>query len=240
MPALLETRNLTKTHRPGIRSEVRALEDVSLSVAAGSCVAFTGPSGSGKTTLLALLGALERPSQGQVLFQGRDLRSDSDAELTRIRRKMLFVFQDFALIPTLAVWENITYPLIPRRISGRDRLKLAQVLLEELGMPEKLYERSHELSGGEQQRVAIARALAGRPDVILADEPTSNLDAVSADELIAVLKKTHFAGTTLILSSHDPRMLDIAETQYQLHSGRLVATKCLTGEKFPPARSSQK
>ncbi len=100
------------------------------------------------------------------------------------------------------------------------------VVLEELGMPDKIYERPHELSGGEQQRVAIARALAGRPDVILADEPTSNLDAASADGLIAVLKKTHFAGTTLILSSHDPRMLDIAETLYQLHSGQLVATKC--------------
>jgi putative ABC transport system ATP-binding protein len=224
MPALLETRNLCKIHRPGTRSEVRALEDVSLSVAAGSCVAFTGPSGSGKTTLLALLGALERPSHGQVLFQGRNLGSDSDMELTRIRRKMGFVFQDFALIPSLAVWENITYPLIPRGMSGRERVKLAQSLLEELGMPDKLYERPHELSGGEQQRVAIARALAGRPDVILADEPTSNLDTASAVELMAILKNTYATGTTLILSSHDPRVLAIAATVYQLNSGRLAAT----------------
>ena len=224
MPVLLETRNLTKIHRPGTRFEVRALDDVSLCVPAGSCVAFTGPSGSGKTTLLALLGAMERPSHGQVLFQGRDLRSDSDVELTRIRRKMGFIFQDFALIPSLAVWENITYPLIPRGVPAGERLKLAQSLLDELGLSDKTYERPHELSGGEQQRVAIARALAGRPEVILADEPTSNLDDAAAVELIAVLKKTHAAGTTLIFSSHDPRVLAVAGTVYRLKSGRLVAT----------------
>ncbi len=224
MTVLLETQNVTKIHRPGTRAEVRALDDVSLCVEVGSCVAFTGPSGSGKTTLLALLGALERPSHGQVLFQGRDLRSDSDAELTRIRRKMGFIFQDFALIPSLAVWENITYPLIPRGMSTVERLKLAQSLLGELGLPDKTYERPYELSGGEQQRVSIARALAGRPEVILADEPTSNLDDAAAVELIAVLKKTHAAGTTLILSSHDPRVLAIAETVHRLKSGRLVAT----------------
>ncbi len=224
MSVLLETRNVTKIYRPGTRMEVRALDDVSLSVASRSSVAFTGPSGSGKTTLLALLGAMERPSHGQIFFQGRDLRSDSDAELTRIRRKMGFVFQDFALIPSLAVWENITYPLIPRGMSGGERRKLAQSLLDELGLPEKIDKRPHELSGGEQQRVSIARALAGRPEVILADEPTSNLDDAAAVELIAVLKKTHTAGTTLILSSHDPRVLAIAETVYRLKSGRLVAT----------------
>ena len=224
MPVLLETRNVTKIHRPGTRAEVRALDDVSLSVAAGSCVAFTGPSGSGKTTLLALLGVLQRPSHGQVLFQGRDLRRDSDAEMTRVRRKMGFIFQDFALIPSLPVWENITYPLIPRGMPRHERRNLAQSLLGELGLPEKIDERPHELSGGEQQRVAIARALAGCPEVILADEPTSNLDDASASELIAVLKKSHSAGTTLILSSHDPRVLAIAETVYRLKSGRLVPT----------------
>ena len=233
MPVLLETRNVTKIHRPGTRAEVRALEDVSLSVAAGSCVAFTGPSGSGKTTLLALLGAMERPSHGQVFFQGRDLRGDSDAELTRIRRKMGFIFQDFALIPSLAVWENITYPLIPRGMSAGERLKLAQSLLNQLGLPDKANERPHELSGGEQQRVSIARALAGRPEVILADEPTSNLDDAAADELIAVLKMTHASGTTIIFSSHDPRVLAIAETVYRLKSGRLVEPNSLSQIQHP-------
>ncbi len=226
MSVLLETRNVTKIHRPGTRAEVRALDDVSLSVESGSCVAFTGPSGSGKSTLLALLGALERPSHGVVLFMDRDLHKDSDVELTRIRRKMGFIFQDFALIPSLAIWENITYPLIPRGMSARERLTLAQSLLDELGLPDKTYERPQELSGGEQQRVAIARALAGRPEVILADEATSNLDDAAALELIAVLKKTHAAGTTLILSTHDPRMLAMAETVYRLNSGRLASTNC--------------
>lgn len=223
MSLLLEARNLTKIHRPGTRSEIRALDDVSLSIHSGCCIAFTGPSGSGKSTLLALLGVLERPSHGQVLFRGRDLRNDSDVELTRIRRSMGFIFQDFALIPSLSVWENITYPLIPRGMSAHGRRELAQSLLTELRMPDKLDERPQELSGGEQQRVAIARALAGRPTVVFADEPTSNLDAVSADELISILKSTHMAGTTLILSSHDPRLLALAETVYQLNSGRLTA-----------------
>ena len=176
MPPLLEARNLTKIHRPGTSAEVRAVVDVSLCVAAGACVVITGASGSGKTTLLTLLGVLERPTRGEVLFRGRDLRSDSDSELTRVRRQMGFVFQDFSLIPSLPVWENVTYPLIPRGKSRRERRTLAQSLLDQLGMPDKLNERPQELSGGEQQRVAIARALAGRPDVILADEPTSNLD----------------------------------------------------------------
>lgn len=192
----------------------------------GSCVAFTGPSGSGKSTLLALLGALERPSHGLVLFKDRDLHKDSDAELTRIRRKLGFIFQDFALIPSLAVWENITYPLIPRGMSAGKRLTLAQSLLDDLGLSDKTYERPQQLSGGEQQRVAIARVLAGRPEVILADEATSNLDDAAVLELMAVLKKTHAAGTTLILSTHDPRMLAMAETVYRLNAGRLVATNC--------------
>lgn len=224
MSVILETRKLTKIHRAGTRGEIHALQDVSLSVTAGSCVGLTGPSGSGKTTLLSLLGAMDRPSHGQVLFHGRDLRGDSDAELTRIRRRMGFIFQDFALIPSLPVWENITYPLVPRGMTARERLELAERLLQQLAIPAKLYEFPQELSGGEQQRVAVARALAGQPEVIFADEPTSNLDATSADEVIAILKHALAGGTTLILSSHDPRVLAMAETVHHLCSGRLTAT----------------
>src|SRR5690242_6483721 len=126
---LLETRALCKYFRPGTRAEVRALDDVTLAIPAGSYTVLTGPSGSGKTTLLALLGAMDRPTRGQVLFDGRDLGAVSDAELARVRRRVGFIFQDFSLLPSLPAWENVTYPLIPRGVSRRRRLLLAQSLL---------------------------------------------------------------------------------------------------------------
>jgi ABC-type lipoprotein export system ATPase subunit len=223
MAPLLEAQNLTKTHRAGTRFEVPALQDVSLCVSAGSAVGLTGASGSGKTTLLTLLGALDRPTSGRVLFHGRDLQNDSNAALTRIRQKIGFVFQDFALIPSLSVWENITYPLIPRGVFARERRKLAELLLEQLRIPAKLDEFPQSLSGGEQQRVAIARALAGQPEMILADEPTSNLDATSTREVVSLLKTAHAGGTTLILSSHDQQLMATVDTVYRLDSGRLIS-----------------
>src|SRR5262245_27649445 len=169
--SILEARSLGKVYRPGSPGEVRALEAVSLEVPAGAFVVLTGPSGSGKTTLLALLGGLERPSSGQALFAGRDLGGCSGVELARLRRRMGFVFQDFALIPGLPAWENVTYPLIPRGMPRPQRHRLAQDWLGRLGLGDRLLARPGELSGGEQQRVAVARALAGNPEVVLADEP---------------------------------------------------------------------
>src|SRR5207244_7495097 len=139
-------------------------------IAPGSFTVLLGASGSGKTTLLALLGALERQTRGKVLFEGKDLGECSDVELARIRRRMGFIFQDFALIPNLSVEENITYPLIPRGVSRADRRRRAGDLLTRFGMADTAAGRARELSGGEAQRVAIARALAGQPEVILADE----------------------------------------------------------------------
>src|SRR2546425_5347482 len=173
---ILEVQQLCKFYGSGTAAEVRALEDVSLAVPPGAFVVLTGPSGSGKTTLLALLGGLERPTRGRVFFAGRDLGDCSDVELARIRRRVGFIFQDFALIGGLPVWENITYPLIPRGVSRRQRWQRAQELLSRFGLSDKLSRRPRELSGGEQQRVSVARALAGQPEVLLADEPTSNLD----------------------------------------------------------------
>src|SRR5207244_3954545 len=157
-----------------------ALQDISLIVRRGTFVALTGPSGSGKTTLLALLGALERPSRGQVLFDGRPLGALSDVALARLRRRLGFIFQDFALIPNLPAWANITYPLIPRGIGSARRRQIASELLSRLGIADKFAASPECLSGGEQQRLAVARALAGAPDVLLADEPTSNLDPMTA------------------------------------------------------------
>jgi putative ABC transport system ATP-binding protein len=219
--SFLETRDLCKTFRAGSRAEVRALQDVSLTIAQGSFTVLTGPSGSGKTTLLALLGALERPTRGQVLFKGRTLADCSDIALARVRRQMGFIFQDFSLIAALPVWENITYPLIPRGVPRSARYQLAQTLLSRVGIPEKLSTRPSELSGGEQQRVAVARALAAEPEVLLADEPTSQLDPVAAGALRALLREVHACGRTVVLASHDPQLIALASTVFELEAGRL-------------------
>jgi ABC-type lipoprotein export system ATPase subunit len=217
---LFETKALCKYYRAGSRNEVRAVDGVSLEVGRGSLTVITGPSGSGKSTLLALLGALERPTRGHVLFDGKDLGECSDVELARVRRRVGFIFQDFALIPNLTAVENVTYPLIPRGVPRAERLRCARELLSRLGMGERLAARARELSGGEQQRVAIARALAGGPEAILADEPTSNLDPDTARALLEVLRQEHAAGKTLFLSSHDPQVIALATRVYELDRGR--------------------
>jgi putative ABC transport system ATP-binding protein len=219
--SILQTRQLCKFYRAGPAREVRALQDVSLDVPAGSFTLLRGPSGSGKTTLLALLGGLDRPTSGQVLFAGRELGSCSDVELTRLRRRMGFVFQDFALIAGLTVEENITYPLIPRGLSRGERSRRAVELLTRFGLGDKLTQRAGELSGGEQQRVALARALAGQPEIVLADEPTSNLDEEAGQAVLDVLKRIHAEGKTVIVSSHDPCLGALATRVWELEAGRL-------------------
>jgi putative ABC transport system ATP-binding protein len=222
--SFLETRHLYKLYRRGQKEEIRALEDVCLAIPRGTFTALTGPSGSGKTTLLTLLGALDRPTRGQVLFDGQDLRTFSDVGLARCRRRMGFLFQDFALIPDLLVWEHITYPLIPRGVPRSERRRRAQLLLERFGLAERSTERPPNLSGGEQQRVALARALIGDPEILFADEPTSNLDAVSAQDLIAHLHTCHSGGQTIVVSTHDQRLVALATMVHALHGGRLVGS----------------
>ena len=219
---LFEARALCKHYRAGTRSEVRALDGVSLAVEAGTLAVLTGPSGSGKTTLLALLGALDRPTRGEVVFEGRNLGACSDVALARVRRRLGFIFQDFALIPNLSAEENITYPLIAHGLARAERRRRAGELLERFGMGGKLSERGRELSGGEQQRVAIARALAGRPEAVLADEPTSSLDPETGQTLLAVLQEMQSRGKTVLVSSHDPRVLPLATQVLRLQGGKLT------------------
>ena len=217
MPAL-EARSLCKYYG----QSVRALDDVSLVVATGSFTAVTGPSGSGKTTLLTLLGALDFPTKGTVLFDGRDLGRCSDAERTRIRRRMGFTFQSFSLVARLPVWENITYPLIPRGVNRTERYRRAVDLLTRLGLGDRMMAKPEELSGGEQQRVALARALAGNPEVIIADEPTSNLDPLTADIVASMLREQHARGVTVIIASHDPQLLEAADAVHRMEGGRIA------------------
>jgi putative ABC transport system ATP-binding protein len=229
---ILEARAVTKHYAGGAGLEVRALDGVSLTIERGTWTTITGPSGSGKTTLLALLGALERPTAGQVLFDGRDLGGYFDAELARARRRMGFVFQDFSLIPNLSAIENVTYPLIPRGIPRGERLRRARELLLALGLAERERVSASALSGGEQQRVAIARALAGQPELVLADEPTSNLDPESAATLLALLRELHAEGTTLVLASHDPSVIGLSTQSCALLRGQR-APSAADGDRNP-------
>jgi putative ABC transport system ATP-binding protein len=219
----LETASLCKYYRIGTRDEVRALDDISVGVERGEVLVVAGPSGSGKTTLLALLGALERPTRGQVLFEGKNLGDCSDVALARVRRRMGFIFQDFSLIPDLSAGENITYPLIPRGIPRAERQRRADELLTRFGLGGKRTARARELSGGEQQRVAVARALAGQPEIVLADEPTSNLDPATGRGLLDLFRELNAGGTTLILSSHDPAVISLGNRICELEGGKLRA-----------------
>jgi len=228
---LFEARGLCKEYRPRARLAVRAVDAVSLTIPRGSFAVLTGPSGSGKTTLLALLGGLDRPGRGEVLFEGHDLARLSDVGLARMRRRFGFVFQDFALIGGLPVWENVTYPLIPRGVLRRQRRDIARTVLAQLGLAGKEHARLGELSGGEQQRVAFARALAGRPEVLLADEPTSNLDQETGRQVCAMLHSVHGAGATVIVASHDPAVAAMATMVYALNEGKLVRAFAPTDER---------
>jgi putative ABC transport system ATP-binding protein len=214
----LEVRNLGKHYRNG----VRALDDVSLVLPAGSFTLLSGPSGSGKTTLLAMFASLDRPTSGTVFFAGQDLTRHSDVGLARVRRRIGYVAQDFALIPGLPVWENVTYPLIPRGIRRTERRRIANDVLARIGLSARTTAKPRQLSGGEQQRVAVARALAGKPEVLLADEPTSNLDDETGRNVIALLAEAHAAGATVVVASHDSRMAIVATQRVEMERGRLL------------------
>jgi putative ABC transport system ATP-binding protein len=215
------TRGLAKFFQRG-PTTVRALDGVDLEIAAGEFVALEGPSGSGKTTLLQLLGGLDRPSAGEVLFEGRDLVRLPDHELAELRLSSFgFVFQQFNLIPTLTALENVEAKLAP---TGVDDLRgRAERMLEEVGLAERAHHLPPHLSGGEQQRVAIARALSIEPRVVLADEPTGNLDTKTGGEiveLLAGLAAEH--GSTVIVATHDATLAARAPRRIAMRDGRLA------------------
>jgi putative ABC transport system ATP-binding protein len=220
--AVLEARNLAKTYDTG-GANVLALRGVDIAVERGEFVAITGPSGCGKSTLLNLLAGLDRPTAGEVWLDGERIDGLSEAELARLRRgKVGFVVQFFNLVPTLSVVENVELPLLltgTRRGEARGR---ASALLDDLGIGEKDDAAPVQLSGGEQQRVAFARAIANVPDVVLADEPTGNLDTGSSREVLALLRDARERGQTLVLVTHDARVAAAADRVIKLRDG-LVA-----------------
>jgi putative ABC transport system ATP-binding protein len=219
---MIHAEHLCKTFRGNGTDPVRAVDDVTLTIAAGRFAVVTGPSGSGKTTLLALLGALSRPSSGSIALDGRVLSRCSDVELARVRRRIGFVFQNLSLVPRLPVWENVTYPLIPRGILPAARRTAAHQALARLALEHKFHDPPERLSGGEQQRVAVARALACEPRILVADEPTSQLDQRTAADLASIFRDVHATGVTLVVSTHCPELLDLATDVYRLNQGRLT------------------
>jgi putative ABC transport system ATP-binding protein len=213
---LFEARDVARAFRSGSGTMVEAIAGVSISVPRGAFFAVTGPSGCGKTTLLTLLAALDRPSRGAVLFDGRDLGGASGAERSRVRRRLGLVFQHAPMIRGLPLWENVTYPLVPRGKRPRERRRIAAELLERVGVAGRENARPEELSGGERQRVGIARAFAAAPEAIVADEPTSNLDSGTAAAITDLFLEAHRHGTTILVATHDPHLPPLASKRFEL------------------------
>ena len=208
MKPLISIEKLTKTYIMGTQ-RVDALKDVTLDVHTNEFVALMGPSGSGKSTLMNLLGCLDSPTSGQYFLKGEDVSDMIDVELAEVRNRMIgFVFQTFNLLPRLSALENVALPLIYAGIGKKKRLERAQAVLEQVGLADRSHHNPNELSGGQRQRVAIARALVNNPVIILADEPTGNLDSKTSLEIMTILDELHASGNTIIVVTHEP---DIAE-----------------------------
>jgi putative ABC transport system ATP-binding protein len=217
---LIRLESITKRYGSG-DAEVMALSEFSLNVRSGELLAVMGPSGSGKSTLMNILGCLDTPSSGRYWFAGEDVSRLNETQLAHVRnRRIGFVFQQFQLLPKLSAWRNVELPLLYR--NAADRRALAIRALEQVGLGNRVNHRPTELSGGQQQRVAIARALVTNPDLILADEPTGNLDTAASQDVLALLKGLNAQGRTIIIITHDPEVAPVALRTVHLRDGRLV------------------
>jgi putative ABC transport system ATP-binding protein len=206
------------------RIETVALSDINLQVPAGEFVSVMGPSGCGKSTLLNVIGLLDEPTKGRVQLNGSAVQSYRDAALAKVRnREIGFIFQTFHLIPDLSVVDNVEIPLLYRRMSGAERRKLSLAALERVGLTSRIHHFPSQLSGGQQQRVAISRAIVGKPRILLADEPTGNLDSQMGDEIMHILHGLQKeSGTTIVMVTHDPRLADQTQRTIRLFDGRQV------------------
>ena len=218
---MIRLENITKTYEKHGQT-LRALEDVSLHVPKGDFLAITGPSGSGKTTLMNILGCLDRPTTGKYLLEGTTVEGLGGAAAADIRnRKIGFIFQSFNLIGSMSALENVELPLVLRGESRKIRRQKALEALARVGLQDRAGHRPAELSGGQQQRVAIARVLAAQPPLILADEPTGNLDGVTSREILSILRQLHKEGQTIVMITHDDGIAAAAPRQMRMEQGRL-------------------
>jgi len=220
---MIRLENLSKIYRMG-DNRVVALNDISLSINKGEFVAIIGPSGSGKSTLMNIIGCLDVATEGKYYLDGRDITSYNHNQLAEIRNKKFgFVFQGFNLLPKLTALENVELPLIYSGVGASKRREEALRTLNMMGLGERIRHRPSELSGGQQQRVAIARALVNHPSVILADEPTGNLDSKSGMEILQILKDLHSQGNTIILITHDMNIAQHARRMIRIQDGQIVS-----------------
>lgn len=221
MSAVIKLENVRKVYPMG-DTLVQALRGLTLEIRKGEFVAVMGPSGSGKSTLLHLLGCLDLPSDGRILLQDVDVSRLAEDHLAQVRGLRIgFVFQTFHLIPTLSALENVELPLLFQRVPRAQRRARAQELLQKVGMADRMHHKPAQLSGGERQRVAIARALAADPEIILADEPTGNLDSASGKAVLELLSQLHREGKTIILVTHNPEAAQYADRIVRLRDGQL-------------------
>ncbi len=217
----MELKNIVKTYITGGDS-FNALDGVSLSIRRGEFISITGPSGSGKSTLMHIIGLLDNPTSGKVLLEGRDISKLGENDLARIRNQTLgFVFQQFNLLAKTSALENVALPLLYSDTPASDRELISRQMLNKVGLSDKLKNTPAQLSGGQQQRVAIARALVNHPKIILADEPTGNLDSKSGQEVVSLIHQLHREGNTIVLVTHDPNLANQAQKVIIIKDGKI-------------------
>lgn len=221
MEALIQINKMYKVYNPG-ENEVRALDGIDLTIRKGEFVAIIGHSGSGKSTLMNVIGCLDIPSSGSYILNGKDVSQMTDNELSDVRNQEIgFIFQGFNLIPNLDAVNNVELPLIYRGIDKKRRREVSKQALKRVGLEQRMKHKPSEMSGGQQQRVAVARAIAAKPPIILADEPTGNLDTRSTEEILQILKDLHHAGRTVIVITHDPDIAAQARRVVTIRDGMI-------------------
>ncbi len=220
---MIKLSGIHKTYQMGDQT-VRALQGIDLHIARNELVAFIGASGSGKSTMMNIVGCLDRPSEGQYILNGRDVATMSSDELALVRNADIgFIFQSFHLLPRASALDNVAQPLIYRGIAPHERRRMATAALERVGLGGRMHHRPNELSGGQRQRVAIARALVGDPAILLADEPTGNLDSTTSAEILALIEQLHQGGQTVVIVTHEPEIAARCQRVVRLQDGRVIS-----------------
>jgi putative ABC transport system ATP-binding protein len=234
-PELIQLENVSRLYRVG-ETEVRALDGVSLHIHQGDFIALMGPSGSGKSTLLNVIGCLDPPTSGVYRLDGEEVQALSEKRLAEIRQKKIgFIFQSYHLVPRMTALRNVELPLILAGVDPKERRERAKAALEPLGMGPRAEHRPDQLSGGECQRVAIARAMVERPSILLADEPTGNLDSKTGEEIITLIEALNRTGLTIVLVTHDPRIAAHAGRLLYMRDGRLLSDAPPAQAAYPAA-----